>query len=166
MWKHTTIILLYKPGKSKNKTGRYRPITLLPGLRKVLERVIQRRLLLVIEEKFIIPGFQLELRRNAPQHSSYSEYPNISPRTTVIKLDIKEALDMTASYIKSDYSGFQVHSWTSFNTTSATEHFSVTLKKTSPLSMQRKQVLPRALCWGHYYSTSTLPTYSNQKHAT
>ncbi|GJQ84547.1 hypothetical protein Trydic_g20141, partial [Trypoxylus dichotomus] len=44
-WKHTTVIVLHKTGKPKDSTDGYRPISLLPGLSKVLEKVIQRRLL-------------------------------------------------------------------------------------------------------------------------
>ncbi|GJQ66195.1 hypothetical protein Trydic_g4254 [Trypoxylus dichotomus] len=39
-WKHATIIIIHKSGKPKNKTDGYRPISLLPGLSKILERVI------------------------------------------------------------------------------------------------------------------------------
>ncbi|GJQ68514.1 hypothetical protein Trydic_g17085 [Trypoxylus dichotomus] len=62
-WKHATIIIIHKSGKPKNKTDGYRPINLLPGLIKILERVIQKRLLSVVEEKSIIPRFQFGFRR-------------------------------------------------------------------------------------------------------
>ncbi|GJQ65286.1 hypothetical protein Trydic_g7406 [Trypoxylus dichotomus] len=44
-WKHATVIVLHKTGKPKESTNGYRPISLLPGLSKVLEKVIQRRFL-------------------------------------------------------------------------------------------------------------------------
>ncbi|GJQ88440.1 hypothetical protein Trydic_g9506 [Trypoxylus dichotomus] len=52
-WKHATVIVLHKTGKPKDSTDGYRPISLLPGLSKVLEKVIQRRLLEVVKKTII-----------------------------------------------------------------------------------------------------------------
>ncbi|GJQ88014.1 hypothetical protein Trydic_g12938 [Trypoxylus dichotomus] len=50
-WKYATVIVLHKTGKPKDSTDGYRSISLLPGLSKVLENVIQRRLLEVHNAK-------------------------------------------------------------------------------------------------------------------
>ncbi|GJQ79208.1 hypothetical protein Trydic_g5454 [Trypoxylus dichotomus] len=99
-WKHATIIIIHKSGKPKNKTDGYRPISLLPGLSIILERVIETRLLSVVEQKSIIPGFQFGFRREystTKQLLRMSEHitsnMDKSTPTAAIKLDIEKAFD-------------------------------------------------------------------------
>jgi hypothetical protein len=49
-WKVAQIILLLKPGKPPNDPSSYRPISLLPMLLKIFEKLIFRRLLPIIEK--------------------------------------------------------------------------------------------------------------------
>jgi len=53
-WKRGTIIPLPKPGKNKNTTEGYRPITLLNTMAKVLEKTINNRLIWFLEKNKII----------------------------------------------------------------------------------------------------------------
>ncbi|GJQ88759.1 hypothetical protein Trydic_g10574, partial [Trypoxylus dichotomus] len=78
-WKHATVIVLHKTGKPKDSTDGYRPISLLPGLSKVLEKVIQRRLLEVVSEKEILPGFQFGFRQ---EHSTTHQLLRITEHIT------------------------------------------------------------------------------------
>ncbi|GJQ65688.1 hypothetical protein Trydic_g7774 [Trypoxylus dichotomus] len=78
-WKHVTVIVLHKTGKPKDSTDGYRPISLLPGLSKVLEKVIQRRLLEVVSEKEILPGFQFGFRQ---EHSTTHQLLRITEHIT------------------------------------------------------------------------------------
>ncbi|GJQ68699.1 hypothetical protein Trydic_g17235 [Trypoxylus dichotomus] len=99
-WKHATVIVLHKTGKPKDSTDGYRPISLLPGLSKVLEKVIQRRLLEVVREKEILPGFQFGFRQ---EHSTthqllritehVTEHLDRSTPTAAVMLDIEKAFD-------------------------------------------------------------------------
>ncbi|GJQ87143.1 hypothetical protein Trydic_g12039, partial [Trypoxylus dichotomus] len=99
-WKHATVILIHKTGKPKDRTDGYRPISLLPGLSKVLEKVIQRRLLEVVSEKEVLPGFQFGFRQ---EHSTthqllritehVTEHLDKSTPTTAVMLDIEKAFD-------------------------------------------------------------------------
>ncbi|GJQ87739.1 hypothetical protein Trydic_g3832 [Trypoxylus dichotomus] len=99
-WKHATVIVLHKTGKPKDSTGGYRPISLLPGLSKVLEKVIERRLLEVVSEKEILPGFQFGFRQ---KHSTIhqllritehvAEHLDRSTPTAAVMLDIEKAFD-------------------------------------------------------------------------
>ncbi|GJQ88604.1 hypothetical protein Trydic_g6838, partial [Trypoxylus dichotomus] len=86
-WKHATVIVLHKTGKPKDSTDGYRPISLLPGLSKVLKKVIQRRFLEVVSEKEILPGFQFGFRQ---EHSTTHQLLRMP---TAVMLDIEKAFD-------------------------------------------------------------------------
>ncbi|GJQ73725.1 hypothetical protein Trydic_g14059 [Trypoxylus dichotomus] len=93
-------MLQHKSVKPKNKSDGYQPISLLPRLRKILKRVIQKRLLSLVEEKFIIPGFQCGFRR---EHSTTQQLLRVSDNitsnmdkstpTAAIMLDIEKAFN-------------------------------------------------------------------------
>ncbi|GJQ65269.1 hypothetical protein Trydic_g22046 [Trypoxylus dichotomus] len=99
-WKHAMVIVLHKTGKPKDSTDGYRPISLLPGLSKVLEKVIQRRLLEIVSQKEILPGFQFGFRQ---EHSTshqllritehVTEHLHRSTPTAPVMLDIEKAFD-------------------------------------------------------------------------
>ncbi|GJQ70228.1 hypothetical protein Trydic_g22681 [Trypoxylus dichotomus] len=103
-WKHATVIVLHKTGKPKDSTDGYRPISLLPGLSKVLEKIIQRRFLEVVSEKEILPGFQFGFRQ---EHSTthqllritehITEHLDKSTPTAAVILDIEKAFDKARS---------------------------------------------------------------------
>jgi len=57
------IIMIAKPGKNPNDITSYRPISLLPTLSKILEKLILKRLLPIIEDCKIIPSHQFGFRR-------------------------------------------------------------------------------------------------------
>jgi hypothetical protein len=62
-WKIGQIIMIAKPGKNPNDITSYRPISLLPTLSQILEKLILKRLLHIIEEFKIIPSQQFGFRR-------------------------------------------------------------------------------------------------------
>ena len=57
------IILIQKPGKPPHDVTSYRPISLLPILGKLLEKLILRRLTTVIEENNLIPDHQFGFKK-------------------------------------------------------------------------------------------------------
>lgn len=57
-WKHSIIIPIPKPGKNPAYTENYRPISLIPIIAKVIEKLILKRLLKYINEISYIPHFQ------------------------------------------------------------------------------------------------------------
>lgn len=57
-WKHAKIILFPKPDKDHSVPGNYRPISLLTTMSKVLEKIIQIRLLNFCISKNIITEYQ------------------------------------------------------------------------------------------------------------
>ena len=64
VWKTAKIILLPKPGKDPSIPGNLRSISLLPGLSKILERLILQNLKIEIFGKSIIPDHQCGFRNS------------------------------------------------------------------------------------------------------
>ena len=65
LWKKATIILVHKKkGKDKKDPNSYRPTSLLSCLGKLLERVINRRLISFLEERKILSPTQTGYRKH------------------------------------------------------------------------------------------------------
>jgi hypothetical protein len=62
MESHTDILIL-KPGKPPNELTSYRPISLLPIVSKVFERLLLKRLLPMVENNILIPNHQFSFRQ-------------------------------------------------------------------------------------------------------
>lgn len=62
-WKHARITVIPKPGKDMKKIESYRPISLLPTLSKLFEKLLFDKILKVIEKKDIIPSHQFGFRQ-------------------------------------------------------------------------------------------------------
>lgn len=61
-WKMAEVIMIPKPGKSLNETASYRPISLLPIVSKLFEKLLLKRLKPIIEIKNLIPAHQFGFR--------------------------------------------------------------------------------------------------------
>jgi len=66
-WKFSEIILIPKPNKPPESVTSYRPISLLPTLSKVFEKILLKRLLPLATEAKIIPDTQFGFK---PNHST------------------------------------------------------------------------------------------------
>ena len=99
-WKNAKVILIHKAGKAKSDANNYRPISLLPTLGKLTERVILSRLLEECEDHAIIPaeqfgfrelhGTELQLLRLTEElHRSF----DAKDTAVGVFLDIKRAFD-------------------------------------------------------------------------
>lgn len=99
-WKHAIVLPFLKPGKNKLFPSNYRPISLLPTLSKILERVILNRIhkfekanKIIIPEQF---GFRnnhsttLQLARIVDQATINF---NLNKTTALLTLDIEKAFD-------------------------------------------------------------------------
>ena len=64
LWKKATIIPIHKKGKDKKDPNSYHPISLLSCLGKLLERVINRRLISFLEEQKILSPTQTGYRKH------------------------------------------------------------------------------------------------------
>jgi hypothetical protein len=68
-WKAAQIILILKPGKPNELTS-YRPISLLPIISKVSEKLLLKRLLPIVEINRLIPNHQFGFRQ---RHSTIEQ---------------------------------------------------------------------------------------------
>ncbi|PNF20480.1 RNA-directed DNA polymerase from mobile element jockey [Cryptotermes secundus] len=69
-WKVAQIILLLKPGKPPHVPASYRPISLLPLLSKVFEKLLFQRLLPIVENQLLLPDHQFGFRQ---RHSTIQQ---------------------------------------------------------------------------------------------
>jgi hypothetical protein len=63
-WKTTEVIMIPKPGKNLSEVESYRPISLLPIMSKLFEKLILRHLKPIIAEKHLVPTQQFGFRKN------------------------------------------------------------------------------------------------------
>jgi hypothetical protein len=66
VWRSATVIPILKPGKIPIIAGSYRPISLTNCLCKVLERIVNKRLVYILEERNLLPSQQHGFRKNPP----------------------------------------------------------------------------------------------------
>jgi hypothetical protein len=81
-WKAGEVIILLKPGKPATEVTSYRPISLLPVLSILFEKLLLKRP--IIEEKQIIPNHQFDFR---DKHSTIDQVHRI---TTIIEKALEE----------------------------------------------------------------------------
>jgi hypothetical protein len=82
-WKIAEIIMIPKPGKDLSEVESYRPISLLPIMSKLFEKLILKRLKPIINEKHQVPTHQFGFRNN---HSIIAQIHRI---TDVIEKRLK-----------------------------------------------------------------------------
>ena len=99
-WKYGHVILILKPGKPAKELTSYRPITLLPSLGKLLERIVKNRLEYYLEHKKILCPSQFGFRpgRNTDQavlklSNQILHSINSSEYCIVVYIDLKAAFD-------------------------------------------------------------------------
>lgn len=99
-WKVAQIIVIPKPGKPPNEVASYRPISLLPIISKIFEKLFLKRLQPILKENEIIPIYQFGFRQ---EHSTIEQVHRIVDNInkafeekeycTVAMLDISQAFD-------------------------------------------------------------------------
>lgn len=99
-WKVSQIIMVHKPGKPGHEVSSYRPISLLPIMSKLFERVFLQRILPELKEKDIIPNHQFGFRE---QHSTVEQVHRVydtirssfenKQYCSSVFLDIQQAFD-------------------------------------------------------------------------
>lgn len=82
-WKVAEVIMVPKPGKDLNEVSSYRPISLLPLIGKLFEKIIGKRLNSFIERMNLIPSHQFGFRKG---HSTIEQIHRITH-------DIEEAFE-------------------------------------------------------------------------
>jgi hypothetical protein len=99
-WKVAQIILILKSGKPPDEITSYRPISLLPIISKVFEKLLLKRLLPMVENSRLIPNHQFGIRH---RHSTIEQTHRIAQRideaietnqySSAAFLDIPQAFD-------------------------------------------------------------------------
>lgn len=99
-WKHSLIVLIHKTGKPSDLTSSYRPISLLPSLSKILEKILLKRIYPIIAANNIIPTTQFGFRNNhSALHQTHRIVDEIATSLetkqycSAVFLDIAEAFD-------------------------------------------------------------------------
>lgn len=97
-WKRAKTIAIKKPGKEGICPSSYRPISLLPGLSKVFEKIIYRRLLsssshLLIGEQFGFRAQHSTTQQLARVSEHIAHHLNLHESTGMFLLDIEKAFD-------------------------------------------------------------------------
>lgn len=99
-WKHSQIIVIHKPGKPSSQVSSYRPISLLPTLSKLFEKIIKKRLDSYVNSTSLIPPHQFGFRSH---HSTTHQLLRVSEDiiqgferkcySTAVFLDVAQAFD-------------------------------------------------------------------------
>lgn len=84
VWKIAEVLMIQKPGKPATEVTSYRPISLLPVLSKLFEKIFLRRLKPIIERNNLIPTHQFGFRNS---HSTIDQVHRI---TNVIEQSLEE----------------------------------------------------------------------------
>lgn len=99
-WKHAQVTMISKPGKPKRELSSYRPISLLPTLSKLYEKIIAYRLKSILQDWEILPTFQFGFREahsTVDQMVRFSEFVNVNfenyKQTAALFLDFQQAFD-------------------------------------------------------------------------
>lgn len=99
-WKIAEVVMLHKPGKPPHEKSSYRPISLLPIMSKVFEKILLSRLKPIINERNLIPNHQFGFR---DKHSTIDQVHRIVHKIenafetkkicATIFLDVAQAFD-------------------------------------------------------------------------
>lgn len=92
-WKMAQIIMIQKPGKPAEEVTSYRPISLLPILSKLFEKLFVIRLNNIINSNNIIPKYQFGFRS---QHSTIEQVHRI---VSVVRKDLEEKRYCSAAFL-------------------------------------------------------------------
>lgn len=99
-WKQALVKMIHKPGKPTHIVSSYRPISLLSGLSKILEKIILSRMMELNSVVKIIPNHQFGFRKS---HSAEQQLGRVTKLIlqafeagsycSAVYMDIKEAFD-------------------------------------------------------------------------
>ncbi|KAI5754873.1 hypothetical protein M8J77_012232 [Diaphorina citri] len=100
IWKIAEVIMISKPGKPETELTSYRPISLLPVLSKLFEKILKKRLIEIINERKLIPDHQFGFRS---KHNCIEQVHRITSQIekaiedkkvcSAIFLDVSQAFD-------------------------------------------------------------------------
>jgi len=98
-WIASVIVTALKPGKPPENSSSYRPISLLPVLSKILEKIILKRIATIAQSKNSIPNFQFGFRaHHATTHQLHRFADTISAALETKKYYADVFLDVTKAF--------------------------------------------------------------------
>ncbi|KAJ4429048.1 hypothetical protein ANN_26044 [Periplaneta americana] len=98
-WKHAHILLFPKPGKDLTNVNNYRPISLTLTICKLLERILNRRLQLHIDDAELIPNTQagfnphINIVDQLLKILTHIELARAGQTAAIVALDLQRAFD-------------------------------------------------------------------------
>ncbi|KAL4113976.1 hypothetical protein QTP88_017519 [Uroleucon formosanum] len=100
-WRNATVIPIPKPNKNKFEINNYRPISLINTMSKILEKIINKRLIWYLESTNRISKHQCGFRRNhstidylTTLHTDISSVLKRNQHLMLVSLDLQKAYDM------------------------------------------------------------------------
>lgn len=100
LWKVAEVIMIAKPGKPPHLTSSYRPISLLPIMSKLFEKLLLKRLKPIIDSSNLIPEYQFGFREKHSTIDQVHRITNIVEKTleekkvcSTVFLDVAQAFD-------------------------------------------------------------------------
>jgi hypothetical protein len=93
-WKVGQNIMIVKPGKNPNDITSYRPISPLPILSKVLEKIFLKRLTSIIDERKLIPSQQYGIRKEQGQRFGKANTTTQLLSSTYVKLSVRYGIQV------------------------------------------------------------------------
>lgn len=93
LWKNSTIILILKPNEPPNCPSSYRPISLLPILSKIFEKLLLKRILPIVTDANILPNSQFGFR------NSHSTIHQVHRLVDKISYALEEKLYCTGTFL-------------------------------------------------------------------
>ena len=104
-WGHAIVIPIVKPGKDPRFPNNYRPISLTSCICKLMEKMVNARLMWYIEENNILTSTQSGARKNRSTLDSLTSLENqikegflLKKITVAVFFDIEKAYDTTWRY--------------------------------------------------------------------
>jgi len=100
IWKVAEVIMIPKAGKPSHKVSSYRPISLLPVISKLYEKLLLKRLKPLIESKQLIPSHQFGFRKSHSTIDQVHRITDVIERSlegnkvcSTVFLDVAQAFD-------------------------------------------------------------------------
>ncbi|MGR0295350.1 RNA-directed DNA polymerase, partial [Klebsiella pneumoniae] len=100
LWKTAEVIMILKPSKEPTEKKSYRPISLLPVISKLFEKLFLKRLSPLLEERNLLPHHQFGCRQ---RHSTVEQVHRITHEIekvleekkicSAVFLDVAQAFD-------------------------------------------------------------------------
>lgn len=98
-WKIAEVIVIPKSGKPPTEIASYRPISLLPIMSKVFERLFLKRLMPIIQDRELIPTHQFGFRNKHSTIEQVHRITNIVEKALEEKKNVQQSFSMLHKHL-------------------------------------------------------------------